>query len=436
MDSRPHVMQITCHDMGRHLACYGIRTVHTPNLDALAAGGARFRNAFCVSPGCSPSRAALATGRYPHSNGVMGLTHSSFAWDLNPDERHVASTLGEAGYDTHLFGLQHVTTDVGRLGFGTVHGRGTSAQVSGEVVAFLRDIAPQSPLYIEINLFEPHRPYDHGGVQPDTSLGVEMPAYLPDRPESREEMAALQGAIRAADEGIGAILSTLEESGLAGNTLVVFTPDHGIAMPRAKTTLYDPGIEIAMILRWPDGGISGGRIFSELASNVDVLPTILEAVGVEGPDNLQGRSFLPLLRGERYEPRDTVFAEKTFHSYYDPMRAVRTDRYKYIRNFETAFLSEVPGDIQLGRIFRSSTELYSGTHHPDVELYDLRSDPLEQHNLAGAPECAEVERELERRLWGWMEETDDPLLRGPVPSPQYLRQIAAWRSSKEPPRAR
>ena len=142
----PHVLLITCHDLGRHLGCYGVDSVQTPNLDALAAAGVRFTRAFCTSPGCSPSRATLATGRYPHSNGVMGLAHEPFGWGLAPGERHVAALLRERGYETHLFGLQHVTVGPSeQLGFDQVYGRGTGRDVAGQVAAFLDGIAPWSP---------------------------------------------------------------------------------------------------------------------------------------------------------------------------------------------------------------------------------------------------------------------------------------------------
>jgi N-sulfoglucosamine sulfohydrolase len=144
---------------------------------------------------------------------------------------------------------------------------------------------------------------------------------------------------------------------------------------------------------------------------------------VQVPGNIQGHSFLPLLRGEPYDARDAVYAEKTFHSYYDPMRCIRTEHYKFVRNFEAGFLIEVPGDIQEGQIFRSHTERYSTDRSKGVELYDLHTDPLEQSNLAGDPEFAEVEIELDARLWSWMEEADDPLLAGPVASPAYRRAL-------------
>ncbi|HEY8448506.1 MAG TPA: sulfatase [Thermomicrobiales bacterium] len=426
-DRRPHVVLITCHDLGRFLGCYGVATVSTPHLDALAADGVRLEQAFCVAPQCSPSRSALATGRYPHANGVMGLAHDAFGWDLHPRERHIAQILGEHGYETHLFGLQHVSTRTERLGFHQVHRRALSPEVAEDVEAVLSGARPEQPFYLEINLEEPHRPYDQGGVQPDASRGVTVPPYLPDTDAAREEFAALQGAVRQADQSVGRVLAALEKAGLSRQTLVLYTTDHGLAMPRAKCTLYDAGLEVAAIFRWPEGGIAGGRTVGALISNVDFLPTLLDACGIAAPGNLHGRSFLPLLRGEAGEHRDAIFAEKTFHSYYDPMRAIRTRRYKLIRNFETSFLVEVPGDIQPGPIYRTELQRYVLATHPDLELYDLERDPLEEHNLAGDQEYAAIQAELDARLWQWMEETGDPLLEGPVVSPAYRRAMAARR---------
>jgi len=254
---KPHVLVITCHDLGQHLGCYGVDTVHSPNLDRLAGEGVRFERAFCTAPQCSPSRASLATGRYPHNHGVMGLTHSGFDWELNPGERHAAALLAEHGYETHLFGLQHVTQDVNRLGFQRLHplgsgnGVGTGSTGSGDVAAgveaFLQAAPSSVPLYVEINFFEPHRPYEFGGVEPDSSSGVFVPAYLPQTADARQEMAALQGAIREVDHAIGRLLDALDRAQFAERTLVIFSADHGLAMPRAKCTLYDPGISIALI---------------------------------------------------------------------------------------------------------------------------------------------------------------------------------------------
>jgi N-sulfoglucosamine sulfohydrolase len=424
----PNILFLTCHDLGRHLHCYGRQTLHSPALDRLAAEGVRFEQAFCTSPGCSPSRGSFATGRFPHANGVMGLVHPPFDWNLHPDELHIAQILGNAGFETHLFGHQHVTTSMPRLGFHHLHGfdevtgchePALGATVSQRVIDFLGGELSDRPLYIEVNLEEPHRPYNQGGAWPDDSLGVEVPGYLPPGPAAQVEMAAFQGALRHGDAGIGRILQALDDAGLTDNTLVVFAADHGIAMPRAKCTLYDPGISIALIMRWPEGEITGGRTIPEMVSGVDILPTILEAANIPIADRIQGRSFLPLLRGAPYVPRTEIYAEKSFHSYYDPMRAIRTEHYKYIRNFETAFAVEVPADVQPGEIYRDHVELYVGGTHPAVELYDLDADPLEMDNLSGSTEYADAEAELSSLLLSWMVETGDPLVHGPIPSPSY-----------------
>lgn len=421
------IVSISCHDLGRHLNCYGVTSVNSPNLDALARSGVRFDRAFCAAPQCSPSRAALATGRYPHTNGVMGLAHNTFGWGLHPEERHVASLLAANGYRTHLFGLQHVTSDPARLGFDVIHGdpsgAGAGTNVSEEVARWCSSRRGPEPAYLEINLFEPHRPYDFGGVRPDDSLGVIIPGYLPEIDESRTEMAALQGAIKATDSHIGRILDALEGTGVANETLLLFTADHGIAMPRAKCTLYDPGIEISFIVRWPNGKLRLGTR-SELIGNVDALPTLLESAGIAIPHNISGRSLLPLLQGRRYEPNAAVYAEKTFHSYYDPMRAMRTERYKLIWNFESAFSIEVPGDVQRGAVFRSLPGRYSRDRADAVELYDLENDPHERDNLASTSLHAERLGQMSDQLLRWMRDTEDPLLDGPIPSPHYRRLAA------------
>jgi arylsulfatase A-like enzyme len=417
---------MTSHDIGRHLHCYGVASVASPNLDLLAAGGVRFERAFATAPQCSPSRASLATGLYPHNNGVMGLAHAGFDWELEPSTPHAAAIFSGLGFESHLFGSQHVSLHPDRLGFDHMHspghedGNATGRIIAAAVEQLLKATPGERRLFLEINFEETHRPYAGSG---SSSQGLVVPAYLPAGPEAVAELTALQGAIAAMDAAVGHVLDALDRSGRAENALVIFTTDHGLAMPRAKCTLYDPGLEVALIVRWPGGGFSGEVTRGELVSNIDVLPTLLEAAGADPPAGIQGRSLLPVLRGGAYEPRDAIFAEKTFHSYYDPMRCIRTEHHKFIRNFETAFAVEVPGDIQQGAIFRADPSRYSTDRASVIELYDLDSDPLEEHNLAGSPAVAAVEQQLSAKLWSWMRETDDPLLRGPIPSPRYRRAM-------------
>ena len=354
--TKPNILFITCHDLGRHLGCYGHDTVHSPALDRLAEGGVRFEHSFCTAPQCSPSRSSLHTGRYPHANGMMGLAH--FGWELHSGEKHVAQRLREAGYRTALFGVQHVTSHPERLGYDNISPLGgglCSARETGDAAAaFLRD--PQrrdQPFYLEVGFFEPHRPYHWQGIESDESKGVEVPPYMPDCPEARQQFAAVQGAIRAMDEGVGIVLRALSDAGpdIEENTWVIFTADHGLAMPRAKCTLYDPGIGTALLMHWPAAGITGGRTYVDTISNVDIVPTMLEALGQPQPEELHGKSFWPLLEGQPYEPRQEIFVEKTYHTYYDPMRGIRTWTHKLIVNLAKSPGVELPQDILLGTPF-------------------------------------------------------------------------------------
>jgi N-sulfoglucosamine sulfohydrolase len=415
---KPHILQIICHDLGRHLGCYGIRTVHTPALDRLAAEGVRCARSFCTSPGCSPSRAALATGRYPHATGVLGLAHAHFGWELAPGQRHIATLLAEQGYRTILFGLQHVTYHPESLGFEEIRGDRPADGVAENIEAFLAGRTGTRPLYAEVNFFEPHRPFDFGGVGPDTEKGVQIPPYLPENDAAREELALLQGAIRKVDAAVARILAAWERAGLAENTLVLFTTDHGIAFPRAKGSLYDSGIEVALLARWPAGGVAGGRVCEALISNVDMLPTLLEAAGVPAPETVQGRTFLSQLQGRPGTVRAAVFAEKTFHEHYDPQRCVRTARHKLIHHFEVSNPAYTPTDISRAPTYKTVIAELAAVRGM-LELYDLEQDPVEQRNLAGDADHADLVADLGRQLRAWMQETDDPLLKGSIASPFY-----------------
>lgn len=413
---------IDCHDLGQHLGAYGWKTVPSPNLDALAAAGVRFENSFCTAPQCSPSRAALYTGRYPHANGMFGLAHPPFNWRLHPDEIHLARHLRDAGYVTTLIGVQHVTAHapqaIRELGFEQVEMAEAASQVGDLAVAYLQN-APKQPFFLNIGFMFPHRD-SHGlfkQAPPDASLGAEVPPYLVQTPAAAAEFAELQGLIGQVDMAVGRIWQTLQATGLLKDTWLIFTTDHGLAMPRAKCTLYDPGIEVALLMYAEPFGLVGGQVLGELVSNVDLVPTILEMLALPRPENLQGQSFAPLLRRESHQPRQQVFAEKTFHTAYEPQRAIRTGRYKLIWNIEAGIMN-VPGDIMRSPIFPQMIQQVV-VELPPFELYDLQTDPLEQHNLADDPACAETFHTLRRQLLAWMRATGDPILDGPLASPFY-----------------
>ncbi len=423
MPRRPNVIMLITHDTGQHISPYGVEAADTPNCERLAAESTLFSNSFCTAPQCSPSRAAAVTGRYPHANGVMGLTHADFAWAMHEEEKPIGKIFGPAGYQTWLLAGQHEAPDPHTLGFDVVDANHHLLDVPQHFEPLLNERDESKPFYCQLGGFETHRGWEVFDTPPDERKGVWVPPYLNDGPETRKELAQFQGMVKRFDTGLGMLLDFLEKHDLAENTILVITTDHGIAMPHAKATLYDPGIETMLFVRWPGGGWGQGVVRQELISNVDILPTLLEACGIERPDNLHGRSFAPLLAGEAYEPNEHVFAEKTFHGRYDPQRCVRTERYKYIRYFEKSSLFEVPSDI-----YHHGADLELGRRYanprPPEELFDVQADPHETRNLAGSAEHAENLKQMRDTLATVMRRTDDPLIAGPIASPFYRRAIA------------
>jgi arylsulfatase A-like enzyme len=426
-DRQPNVIVLMSHDTGQHISPYGIPTVHTPHSERLTAEGVRFENSFCTSPLCSPSRAACFTGRYTHQNGVMGLpAPSTGLFDLYPEEKHAGQLFRQAGYESVLCGFLHEVQEWQRAGFElALNGRwnnnstGDSMQHAAAVDQWLRARDKERPFYLQIGTGETHREWEAFDTPPDDSLGVWMPPYNRDLPEVRAEMAQFQGAVRRYDAVLGTLLDVVERHGLAEDTIFVSTTDHGIDMPRAKGTFYDPGIEVLLLMRYPAGRWGAGRVADEMVSNIDLLPTLLEACGLDVPANIEGRSFLPLLTGGNYVPNDCVFAEKIYHDSYDPTRAIRTERYKYIRFFEVCVFY----DLRAATVPRTHYFPHNYLRRDLEELYDLQADPWELKNLAADPAHAHVLENLRRRVGQWMRATDDPLLRGPISSPYYAQKL-------------
>ena len=423
-----NLLLMVCHDLGRHLPCHGEANVAVPSLDRLARAGVRFDNYFCTAPQCSPSRGSIYTGRYPHTNGLWGLVNAG--WDLPDRERHLAAILRDAGYRSALVGMQHEHHHPERLGYQEVVAARRADDVADATATWLAGHAGVGPFYLNVGIFEPHRPYDAAGYEPDDPDGVLVPPYLPDTAAVRGEVARLHGLVKALDRGVGRVLDALDRSGAADDTLVVFTTDHGIAMPRAKCTLYDPGIGTTLLIRSP-GELQAGRACPELLSNIDLLPTVLGELGVPAPTNVQGRSFGALLHGRPHSPRPAVFAEKTHHGPPHPMRCVRTARHKYIRNWRTDLPMEIPLDVQWGfdpELLRT----HFGGPLPPEELYDLAADPHEQRNLAREPAHAGTLRGLREMLDAELARSGDVVLHGEIPaaeSPRRYTDAEYWRWS-------
>ena len=406
---KPNILMVITHDTGRHLGCYG-RGVETPNMDRLATEGVIFTNFFCTAPTCSPSRASFLTGRYPHNNGLIGLTHRGFR--LNPCESLLPALLAHEGYSTHLFGFQHESPDPRSLGYqNVVQGENNSClNVTPLVLEHLRK-KPGEPFFAMVGFSETHRPFPEYGGPIDDVQGL---LYLPDDPDVRRDVAALNILVRRVDEKMGEILDALDKTGLRENTIVIYTTDHGIAFPGAKATLLDPGIEIALLMRGP-GAFEGGKRVDAPLSNIDLLPTILDLCGVPMPGKVQGKSILPLVRGELERLHEQIFVEQTYHAAYDPMRGVRTERFKYIRSYEERpfwFPPNVDGGLSKEFVHMQG---YFDRPRPSEMLFDLGADPIERRNLADDPNHAEILEEMRSAVEKWMRETGDPMLKGYVP---------------------
>ena len=440
---RPHILLVHWHDLGRHLGTYGRTGVPSPHVDALAAEGVRFDRAFSTAPLCSPARGSLFTGRYPHNHGLLGLSH--LGWEYAPGTRTLPALLGAAGYRTALAGMQQESSRPESLGYDEVlaYGRGLERRahcgpVADAAIGWLERTAgsPEGvadgaaagadgrPFFLVVGFEEAHRPYPPERYPPDDPASVTVPGFLPDNEWTRDDLAAFQGAVRAADAATGRLLAALDRFGLADDTWVIFTTDHGTAFPRAKSTLYDPGTEVALIMRPPAGWSTPRGATGRLFSHVDLVPTVLESLDIEPPADVQGVGHTAWLSGGDPAPvRTRVFTEKNFHEVYDPTRAVRTERHKYVRNFEPRPLLALPGDIETAPTRRG----YGDDHlrpRPADELYDLAADPLERADLAADPAHRELRDRLAAELHEWMADTEDPLLDGPltgVPWPRRRR---------------
>lgn len=415
----PNLIVITLHDTGRHFGCYGIGTVHSPNIDRLAAEGVRCSSMFCASPVCSPSRGAMNTGRYPQRNGLMGLTHEPWRWRLHDDEQHIAQILGAAGYQSVVARIQHEDPDHERLGFENAIAQGDTngPDAAREIAGWLEQREDARPFYLQFGMWETHTAYDRYQTPSDDSTGVTIPEWVVDNDTARTHFAGLQGAVRCADEAVGIVLDALDRLALADDTLVVFTVDHGVEIAkRAKWSCYDPGLEIAYLARWPGGGVSGGRVLDWVLVNVDHCATALELLGIDAPATLDGPSFAAGLRGDADAAPVRDYAFAMFQGGGEP-RAVRSRSHKLIRNFAPGRYARMPIDLdQPGAFVWGAKDA--------VELYDLQADPNETDNLADDPAHAAVRAELDRVLADHLRELDDPILRGPVQTPYHRDAVA------------
>ncbi len=416
---RPNIVYIHSHDTGRYIEPYG-HYISTPNLQKFADEGMLFRQAFSASPTCSPARASLLTGMTPGCNGMWGLAHRGFR--LNDYAQTFVRMLKGAGYATALAGVQHIVAGDPQecaeiIGYDTllkIKGGRLAAPVADAAIDYL-ERPPKQPFFLDIGFAVTHAfpltpagsyfGYDRGDV--DTA---EIPPNLRDTSATRQDVADYGVAASELDEAIGRILAALEQRGLAENTLVMITTDHGVPLPGMKANHTDGGLGVMLMLRGPKG-FSGGKVSNALVSHIDVFPTLCELLGLPEPAWLEGTSLMPLVRGEVAEINEAVFAEHEAHAVPEPQASVRTKRYKYIRRLDGY---DRPRPANTDETYTRELWLKEGWDARLVvpeQLYDLENDPHEQRNLVDKLEHREILSELRGLIVARMEKYDNPLLR-------------------------
>ncbi len=452
--ARPNVLLVLSDDhSAAHVGAYGNSDIRTPNLDSFAKAGMRFDRMYVAAPQCVPSRAALMAGRSP-----VSLQMARFSAPLPIEARTWLELLraggwftGVAGRSYHLdgsalppesqvvFDKYQLKTFERRLDFVKIGG--APAQSLAQYRGFLDLVPKGKPFALQLCFSDPHRPLDANAVpEPHDPNKIRLPAHYPDTPGVRADFARYYDEIARFDGAFAAVLAELDKRGLAENTIVIFAGDNGASQFRGKGTLYEYGVRVPLIIRWP-GKVKAGAASKELISGEDIAPTLLEACGQKLLPEMTGRSFLKLLRGENYTGRQYVFAERGAHgsglptgtSPFDLGRVVIGQRYKLIYNalwqlpFQPvdfagdAFWKELQQMNKDGKLAPEMSRLYFSPTRPMFELFDLEADPNEFKNLIDSPEHAAVARELKAALQEWMILERD-FLPLPVPPPPPQRR--------------
>ncbi|MDF3129730.1 sulfatase [Kiritimatiellaeota bacterium B1221] len=416
---KKNILYFHTHDTGRYISPYGYG-VPSPNYQRFAESGVTFKDMHCVAPTCSPSRAALLTGQYPHQNGMISLAHKGAK--LHDIQKHLIHTLKPAGYHTALIGFHHVINwpEYEALGYDeTIQpGAGAKAQkIAPLVVEFLERQKREGdkPFFVSVGITETHRPFPEDVPEKDARY-LRPPAPFPDTEVFRKDMAGYVELLKRVDVALGQILDELDESGLREETLVIVTTDHGVAFPAMKNNLTDHGTGVLFMVSGP--GIPQGKVTDALTSQLDVFPTICEFTGITPPEWLEGKSLFPVLKDEQSDLHEAIFTESNYHGYgYHPFRAVRTSRWSYIEGFEDNEWTQFPrSDAGLADTALTA-EGWGEEFAAKVRLFDRLFDPYECNNLAGGASHVKIEAELKDRLHQHLKESRDPIVTGPLPAP-------------------
>jgi arylsulfatase A-like enzyme len=413
----PNILWILSEDISPDLSCYGTEAVKTPNLDKLARQGVRYTNAFTTAPVCSASRSAMITGMYQTSIGVHHhRSHRDDGYTLPAPVRLITEYFREAGY----FTANVKTAAPGVRGSGKTDFNFKFKKPFDGSDWNRRQ--PGQPFFAQLSISVTHRGGHWKNLRgklknPVDPADVKLPPYYPDHAIARDDWTTYLNSIQLMDQYVGRILKRLDDEGLADNTVVIFIGDHGRCHVRGKQWLYDGGIHIPLIIRWP-GKLKAGRVCDDLVSAIDISATVLKITGVEPPEYMHGRVFL----GPDAKKRGCIIAARDrCDETVDRIRCVRTKQYKYIRNF----MPQRPY-TQLNRYKERSypmlplmkqlhaegkltpvQALFMARRKPDEELYDIRNDPYEIRNLVALPKHQMTLRKMRATLENWISETDD-----------------------------
>jgi uncharacterized sulfatase len=439
---RPNILWISCEDTSPDLGCYGDAYARTPNLDRLASEGARFTNAFSVYGVCAPSRSSIITGMYPAS---IGTQHMRSQGVPPPHVKCFTEYLRAAGY----YCTNNVKTDYNFESPATAWDECTNR-------AHYRKRDKGQPFFSVFNITTTHesqvRRLDPAAYDRHMSLlraedrhdpaKAKLPSYYPDTPVVRKDWASYYDLVTAMDVQANRLLEELKSDGLADNTIVFFWGDHGRGLPRGKRWVYDSGIHVPLIVRWP-GRIKPGTVTDDLVSLMDLGPTLLNIAGLEVPRHMQGRAFLG---DKRASARSYVYAARDrMDETYDIIRAVRDKRYKYIRNYQACkpyaqyidYMDQMPSLREWRRLHKEGKLVgpqrnFFAPEKPQEELYDTQADPDEVVNLAGDAKHADVLKRLRAEHERFMKDTGDMAL---LPEPELLERMrpgGKWQTASEP----
>jgi N-sulfoglucosamine sulfohydrolase len=458
---RPNIVLIVADDHGTgDLGCYGNQAVKTPNLDSLASEGVRFNRAHCTSASCSASRSVILTGLYNHATGHYGHAHHFHHFSTYDHVLSLPVLLEElAAYHTGRIGKYHLAPEqVYYFQEVMQANQRNPVAMADSCLAFIQENRDH-PFFLYFCTADPHRSAaisdaplapdafgnvdgGHVGVEETyfTTDDVAVPPYLPESKACREELAQYYQSVARVDYGLGKLFGHLKDAGVWDNTVIIYISDNGIAFPGAKTTIYQPGINLPCLIK-NAGGANKGTVTNAMINWADLTPTLLDVAGVLSQaqeklreryepvkedlfttvnETFHGRSIIPVLENPEIEGWDETYASHTFHeiTMYYPMRTVIEGKYKLIWNIAWQLPYPSSTDLWASSTYqvalKSGSGMYAGRsiedyiHRTQFELYDLENDPWETRNLSANPAFATEMERLKKKLYAFQERTNDP----------------------------